>query len=457
MRKSLFSISLTFLTLMAVISVAPAVAAKPSGSLSFTNTPLLRPEGESEPAIAIASNGTMAISGLQWLFDPNLPYGTHLWVGPFGSTPTFQGLLDADLQHPGKLVFGSGDADVDIGSTGTLHATTLIILLNPVTNNYQLGVSAITCPNVTSPNFTLANCSKQIIDTTQADRQWVTSEGKHVYISYHDSASSSLIHVQRSDDDGFTWIKVGDPIVGQDGATGNATFNNTQGPLVADSVTHNVYSIYAAGEAGIQKGTSAAFNNIYVSVSTDLGKSWKANLVYHAPLFTDFSNVFPSLAVDPVNGNLYAVWSDGVHVYFSTSSDQGSSWTPAVVVNTAPAPTALFPWVAVYNGKVDVVYYGTTAASKDDPNAVWNVYMAQTLDGGASFTQSLVSNTPNHVGVICTSGTGCTSGTRNLLDLFEVAIDPGTGRAGIIYTDDTITKTSSGEPVPQIVLAQEKP
>lgn len=457
MRKNLFSISLTFLTLLAVIFVAPAVAATSPGSLSFTNTPLLRPEGESEPAIAIANNGTMAISGLQWLFDPNSPYGTHLWVGPFGSTPTFKGLLDADLQHPGKLVFGSGDADVDIGSTGTLHATTLVILFNPVTNNLQLGVSAITCPNVISPNFNLGNCTKQIIDTTQADRQWVTSEGQHVYISYHDSGSSTLIHVQRSDDDGFTWMKVSDPIVGQDGTTGKATFNNTQGPLVADPVTHNVYSIFAAGEAGIQKGTTATFNNIYVSVSTNLGKSWKANLVFHAPLFTDFSNVFPSLAVDPVNGKLSAVWSDGVHVYFSTSSDQGSSWTPAVVVNTAPAPTALFPWVAAYNGKVDVVYYGTTAANKDDPNAVWNVYLAQTLDGGASFTQSLVSNKPNHVGVICTSGTGCISGTRNLLDLFEVAIDPGTGRAGIIYTDDTLTKTSSGAPLPQIVLAQQQP
>ena len=104
---------------------------------------------------------------------------------------------------------------------------------------------------------------------------------------------------------------------------------------------------------------------------------------------------------------------------------------------------------------MDVVYYGTSAASKDDSSAVWNVYLAQSTDDGASFTQSLVSNTPNHVGVICTNGTGCASGTRNLLDLFEVAIEPNTGRAGIIYTDDTITTTSSGAPLPQAVLAQQ--
>jgi hypothetical protein len=424
-----------------------------NGALAFSNTPLIVPEGDSEPAISLASNGTMAITGLQWLFNPNF-FGTHLWTGPFGSTPTFRGLLDADLQKPARSIFGSGDADVDFGSTGTLHATTLIFLINPPFNNAQLGVSAITCPNGTSPSFDISGCTKKIIDTTQSDRQWITSEGMHVYISYHDSGNSSLIHVQRSDDDGFTWKKVGDPIVGQGRATGDATFNNTQGPIVADPVTHNVYDIYAAGEPSVQKGTTATFNNIFVSRSTDHGKSWNANLVYHAPLFTDFSNVFPALAVDPTNGKLYAVWADPHTTWFSMSSDEGSHWSPAVAVNIAPANTAIFPWVAAYNGTVDVVYYATTAASKDDPTAVWNVYLAQTTDDGTNFAQSKASNTSNHTGVICTQGIACAPGTRNLLDLFEVAIDPQNGRAAVIYTDDTLTQ-SGGNPLPQIVLAQQ--
>jgi hypothetical protein len=263
--------------------------------------------------------------------------------------------------------------------------------------------------------------------------------------------------VQRSDDDGYTWRRVGNPIVGQGRATGNATFNNTAGPIVADPVTHNVYTIYTAGEPGLQKGTSADFNNVFVSRSSDGGKSWTANLVYHAPLFTSLSNVFPALAVDPVNGKLYATWSDAHATFFSASSDEGAHWSPAATVNIAPATTAIFPWIAAYNGTVDVVYYGTTAASKDDPTAVWNVYLAQTINDGASFTQSLVSNTSNHVGVICTNGTGCAGDTRNLLDLFEVGINPQNARAAVIYTDDTITTTGSGDPLPQIVLAQQNP
>jgi hypothetical protein len=39
--------------------------------------------------------------------------------------------------------------------------------------------------------------------------------------------------------------------------------------------------------------------------------------------------------------------------------------------------------------------------------------------------------------------------------LFEVAIEPSSGRAGIIYTDDTISTTDAGKPLPQVVLAQQ--
>ena len=435
---------------VAVASALAAFAGTSGGNLSFTNTPLLRPDGNSEPEISIAGNGTMGIVALGWL-----NFGTSLWTGPFGVTPTFEGVIDAALQQPGKHVFGGEDADVDMGITGALHTSTLIALVNPTFKAAQIGVSAISCPNGAT-NFNSRNCIAQIIDRTQSDRQWITSDGARVFISYHDSGHSALIHVQRSDDDGVTWRRVGDPIVGQGAATGNATVNNAEGPIVADRFSHNVYDVYAAGETGILKAKTTDFDRIFVSRSTDGGQSWTAALVFHAPMPVGLNNVFPTLAVDPTNGKLYAAWSDGHTVSFSTSSDQGVTWSPAVTVNLSPAKTAVFPWVAAYNGTVDLVYYGTTASSKDDPSAVWNVYLAQTTNDGASFQQSLVSNTPNHVGVVCTQGIACGSGTRNLLDLFKVAIDPNNGRAAVIYTDDTITKDSSGAPLPQVVLARQK-
>ena len=425
---------------------APASSAVRASS-GFTVTPLLLPDGSSEQAITIGKDGTMAITSLSWL-----KFFTDVWKGPFGSTPAYQGSqMDANI---GKSV-GGGDADIDIGSTGTLHATTLVFFFNPNFNALQLGVSAITCPGAdTSNNFT--NCKAQILDQTQSDRQWITSDGARVYVAYHDSGNSSLVHVQRSDDDGFTFKRAGDPIVAQGNVTGGSTFNNENGPIVADPISHNVYDVYAAGEPGIQKATSATFNHVYVSRSIDFGKSWTATQVFEAPLFHALNNIFPSLAVDPTDGTLYAVWSDAATVALSKSTDQGSTWSAPVTVSSAPNNSAVFPWVAARNGTVDVVFYGTPATSKDDPSAVWNVFMSKSTDAGAHFTQVQVSKTPNHVGVICTNGTGCAPGTRNLLDLFEVAIDPRSGKAAMAYTDDTLTKQANGSPLPQAVLAQEQ-
>src|SRR5438309_9707799 len=99
--------------LVVILAGASAFAGTVSGSLSFSNTPLLRPEGESEPAIAAANDGTAAVTGLQRLINPS-SFGTHFSTGPFGATPTFEGQLNTGLRQPGKIVFASVDADFDI-------------------------------------------------------------------------------------------------------------------------------------------------------------------------------------------------------------------------------------------------------------------------------------------------------------------------------------------------------
>jgi hypothetical protein len=428
----------------AAVTTVLATASGVSGASTaptFTITPLLEPNGGSETAISINSSGFQAMTALSW----ESPFGTHMWTGQFGTTPADQGEFDVNIA-PG--IFGGEDADVDLGSTGTLHATSLIF----INHGSQLGVSALACPNADTSNH-FANCKLQVIDTTTADRQWITSDGPHVWIAYHDAANSSIVHVQRSDDDGFTFHRVGDPIVGQGATTGNSTFNNENGPIVADPTSHVVYDIFAAGTAGLQKGTSANFNHIYVARSLDGGVTWSVALVFSAPVNTAENNIFPSLAVDPSNGTVYATWSDLHHVFVASSTDHGVTWSSAQNVATAPVTTAVMPWVAALNGTVDVVYYGTNSSSNLDSSAAWNVYLAQGT--GGSFAQTQVSPNPNHVGVVCLEGIACAPGTRNLLDLFEVAIDPQNAKTSVIYTDDTLTKDSSGAPLPQAVLAQQ--
>jgi hypothetical protein len=112
--------------------------------------------------------------------------------------------------------------------------------------------------------------------------------------------------------------------------------------------------------------------------------------------------------------------------------------------------------VAARNGKVDVVYYGRTASSIEDPSAVWNAYDSQFR--GGSWTVKLVTNTPNRVGPVCVVGDACT-GNRELLDLFEVAEDPLNDKAAVAYAESTIdTWTQNGvtQELPEIVIAFEQ-
>jgi hypothetical protein len=297
-----------------------------------------------------------------------------------------------------------------------------------------------------------------VLDQAGADRPWITHHGTTAWVSYHDAGKSSVVRVQRSTDDGQTWQQVASPIVGQGADTGRSTFNNIQGPIVADPNSNDLYDIYASGERQT-KCCSGNFNNIFVSHSMDGGKSWTAQLVYSAPALTALDNIFPSLAVDQTTGTLYATWSDGKAVWVSSSVDHGATWAPASNVS-APAglTTTLMPWVAARANKADVVYYGSTA-TQNNPLGVWNVYDSQLQAG--SWTVSKVSNVPNRVGAVCTNGSACAGNTnRELLDLFEVAEDPLSNKAAIIFTNTEISTYTTPDSVvhklPEIVLAYEQ-
>jgi hypothetical protein len=449
--------AILFAGILLAAAVGPASAVVPfsntlllstwSPPAGLTTSPNANSSGNSEPAIAIGPGNTLVVDGLGWL-----PFQVNMWKGHVGDTPPASfGAMDTTTptNGSGRIGLGSGDADVEVTSAGTTLLTDLDFIVNKQFN-FQLGVSVTRCPSgATDPT----GCTTTAIDSSGADRPWITVDGTTAYVSYHDSGSSSTIHVVRSTDDGATWRKVGDPIVGQAGATGQSTFNNDQGPIVADPSTGDVFDVYAAGQGGLQKGSNANFNNIYVSRSTDHGATWTANLVYHAPVNTALNNIFPALGVDPVSGTLWAGWSDQHTVWVSSSTNHGTTWSAPVSVSTAA--TVVMPWVAARNGKVDVVYYGTDASSVDDTAADWFVYDSQ-LNG--SWTVKQVSITSNRHGAVCLGGSGC-SADRELLDLFEVVENPANGKAVVIYTDSTIdtwTRDGTTKELPEIILAYEQ-
>jgi hypothetical protein len=124
--------------------------------------------------------------------------------------------------------------------------------------------------------------------------------------------------------------------------------------------------------------------------STDHGVSWSQPFVVgqvdtsngDSPFVVDPDNpqnpipggdTIPEFAVDPRNGNLFAVWQDGPHlpnssgaviISFATSTDGGQTWSTPIKVNQTPTNIPLLdqqafdPSVSVApDGTVAVTYY----------------------------------------------------------------------------------------------------
>jgi hypothetical protein len=169
----------------------------------------------------------------------------------------------------------------------------------------------------------------------------------------------------------------------------------------------------------------------------------------------DTFDSFTAVAVDRA-GNVYVVWSERhpetqtTDTYLAVSQDRGESWGAPVKVNKAPQTTT-FPWIVAGDaGKIDIVYYGTSEKGPSPeevaPTSKWRVFMAQSLnalDPSPNFKENAATGFM-HQGSICTSGTGCAAGTRDLLDLFQVDVD-AQGLANIAYTDNLNTPPAGSD------------
>jgi hypothetical protein len=181
----------------------------------------------------------------------------------------------------------------------------------------------------------------------------------------------------------------------------------------------------------------------------------------------DTFDSFTVVAVDRAS-NVYVVWSERhpesqtTDVMLAVSKDRGVTWGPPIKVNNGPQTTT-FPWIVAGDaGKIDIVYYGTNekgpSPEEVPPTSKWRVWMAQSLnalDANPNFKENAATGFM-HQGSICTSGTGCAPGTRDLLDLFQIDIDEE-GLANIAYTDNLNTPPDAGDPHQEwIMFVQQK-
>src|SRR5437899_3607639 len=365
---------------------------------------------------------------------------------------------------------GGGDADIAINAPDPNNSNVPNLPLTSLT--LAPGVTATHSSN-RGDSFTAPNVVAALIPGD--DRMWNdATDISTVYMSYHDVATFN-IDVQRSTDGGVTYdAGAGEaidastfPAAGDVTATSSA---NIAGQIRVDNSgcpsRGNLYSGFVAPDTLTDNVNGGPLRTVYVGVSTDakLGEplfTFTDHRVFTSPLGSlgarnGLGQIFPALATDEF-GYVYAVWSDNTNIFFSSSSNQGTTWTPALRVNsgTTVGNSNVFPWVAAdANGHAVVVWLGANLpGNSNDPAAMeetctdgtnscwaqWHVYMAEPVNGHAavaSFKQSTASDHVIHSGTVSTGGLGG-SANRNLADFFQVALDRQ-HRANITYADDHV-------------------
>jgi hypothetical protein len=107
------------------------------------------------------------------------------------------------------------------------------------------------------------------------------------------------------------------------------------------------------------------------------------------------------LAVDPNNGNLYAVYFDtsdmkggnrNVDLYFTRSYDQGAHWATPWIANgdSDPPGDQFFPWIEVdQRGRIHMLFYDTrnTPQNDWDSEAFIDAYYSYSDDEGDTWTE----------------------------------------------------------------------
>ena len=175
-----------------------------------------------------------------------------------------------------------------------------------------------------------------------------------------------------------------------------------------------------------------------VVVSTDNGVTWTIRNTPIAQPGGSGVGSDPAVGIDSTGRAYFLGAANGTTAIVAKSDDMGQTWQNIFDVSSVfGVKQVAFP--AAVGGSANraaVAFYGST--TEGDSNAasfpgVWHLYIAQTFDGGSSWTTTDV--TPNapmqRAGLLRGGGANI---TRNLLDFFGMTIDKE-GRVLVGYVD----------------------
>jgi hypothetical protein len=338
---------------------------------------------------------------------------------------------------------GGGDTDITVDDQGNHYFVDLESLIN-------LGTS------VSSDDGNTWRKNPLAVQNVAVDRQWyatdngptTTAADNTVFLAFHETAVGTFIY-------------------SSPGSTGPT---DPVGGLVWQSASAKAPLPLAADATCAQLRFDPKYRNLYFACNE--GNHVRMTIGHVAPgqrTGIQFHNValpvspggggpgphFPAAAVDS-GGNLNAAWIDtnDSGVYYSSSTDQGESWTTPVRVSMAPATTAEFLWAqGGQPGTLALAWYATDTAGQpdsfpswaNDPQGAtaikWWGYAATVANAASlspTISQQRFTEKPMHYGQICNQGIGCTTsgGDRTMADYFALNLDKS-GSIRFVYNDTT--------------------
>jgi len=244
--------------------------------------------------------------------------------------------------------------------------------------------------------------------TKAQDKEWavVDSATNTIYVTWtqfdeygtSDDDKFSNIMFSKSADAGETWSDA----VQINEISGDCidSDNTTEGAVPAVGPNGEVYVAWS-GPAGL------VFDR-----SLDGGETWLDEDIFIDAHPTGWNYDIPGInranglpitccdiSNSPYQGNIYVNWSDqrngedDTDIWFSKSTDGGNTWTEAKRVNDdEPGKQQFFTWMTVDQANGDIYFVFYDRRNYDDRNT--DVYMARSTDGGETFENILISESP---------------------------------------------------------------
>jgi BNR repeat-like domain len=230
-----------------------------------------------------------------------------------------------------------------------------------------------------------------VANSTQAgtDKDILAVRGNDVYVAYD---HTQTVWCSSSHDGGLTWTSVK--------VNANARFGWS---LTGGGTVDPAGNVYFSWEGYTQNGGAKGPVNLYVTKSTDGGQTWTPTLldVSGAPpncsaYSCGWAFLGPGLAMtSDAAGQLYAMWNSGTvdfgpeRIYFSTSTDQGATWSSKQDVSlAAKGVDHAFPSLtAGAAGDIRIAWMD----QRNEPD--WNVYYRDSTNAGSSWSGEVVLST----------------------------------------------------------------